>query len=276
MVTAQLGSVLAVLLAPVTSVGAHLVRAAHAASYRTALGTHVVLSGLRPASWTRAVRTVLWRQIYFTGAQAMALAFVVAMLVGVAVVLQARVWLTEVGQSALLGPILVAVIVRELAPLLVGVIVIMRSGSAIATELGNMTVQGEVRLLMALGIDPLRYLVLPRVAGLVVAFVCLDVLFTVAAFATGYFASLLTSIQAADLFDFTTDVLESLRAVDVLNPIAKSLLAPLVIGTICCHAGLACGSASTEVPKAGTRALAGSMIALFTVCVLITAMSYAW
>lgn len=222
------------------------------------------------------MRTVLWRQIYFTGVQALALAGVVAMLVGFAVVLQARIWLTELGQSAFLGPILVKVIVRELAPLLVGVIVIMRSGSAIATELGSMTVRGEVRLLQTLGIDPLRYLVLPRIAGLVVAVVCLNILFTVTAFATGYLASLLTSVQAADPLDFTSDVLVSLRAVDVASPFAKSVLAPLAIGAICCHVGLACGGASTEIPKAATRALASSMIVLFTVCVLVSAVSYAW
>lgn len=264
------------LLAPLVHAAGWAARATYRLSAQTALGTHALGLGVRPRHWTRAVRAVLWRQIYFTGVLALGLASAVALLVGFAVVLQARIWLTEVGQSALLGPILVKVIVRELAPLLVGMLVIMRSGSAIATELGSMTVRQEVGLLQTLGIDPLRYLVLPRIAGMVIAFVCLNVLFTVIAFATGYFASLLTSIQAADPLDFTDDVLVSLRAVDVLSPVAKSVLAPLAIGAICCQVGLACGGASTEVPKAATRALASSMIALFVVCVLVSAVSYAW
>ncbi len=251
-----------------------LAREVRDVAYLTALATHVATLALRPSSWTRAVRNVLWRQVFFTGAQAMTLAGVVAMLVGVAVVLQARVWLSQVGQTELLGPLLVTVIVRELAPLLVGLIVIMRSGSAMATELGNMTVRREVHLLAALGVDPLRYLVLPRIAGMVVSVVCLDILFTITAFATGYLASLLTALQDAGPLDFIVGVLTPLRWTDVASPLAKSLLAPICVGAVCCHAGLACGSASTEVPKAATRALSGSMIALFLVCVLITALSY--
>ncbi|MEZ5963879.1 MAG: ABC transporter permease [Planctomycetota bacterium] len=275
-VPTHLTSALAMLFTPLAQAGAWAARLVHRSCAEVALGTHAILLGLRPAHWTRPVRSVLWRQVYFTGVLALGLASAVAMLVGFAVVLQARIWLTELGQSAFVGPILVKVIVRELAPLLVGVIVIMRSGSAIATELGNMMVRGEVHTLQGLGIDPLRYLVLPRIAGMVVAFVCLNILFTVTAFATGYFASLLTSLQAADPLDFTADVLASLRAVDVASPFAKSVLAPLAIGSICSHIGLACRGAPTEVPKAATHALAGSMIALFTVCVLVSAASYAW
>ena len=267
---------LGVLFAPFAQASAWLGRSAYRLSSEAALGWHVLRLGLRPGSWTRPVRTVLMRQVYFTGVHALGLASAVAMLVGFAVVLQARIWLTELGQSAFVGPILVRVIVRELAPLLIGMIVIMRSGSAIATELGSMTVRGEIRLLQALGVDPLRYLVLPRIAGLVVSVVCLNVLFTVTAFGTGYFASFLTSMQASDPLDFTADVLASLQVADIASPFAKSVLMPFCIGAICCHAGLACGGASTEVPKAATRALAGAMIALFLICVLVSAVSYAW
>ena len=240
-----------------------------------ALALHVLWLGLKPASWTRPVRTVLARQIYFTGAQALRLTGVVAVLVGIAVVLQAQLWLTEVGQTELIGPILVSVIVRELAPLLVCIIVILRSGSAIATELGSMVVHGEVRALQAMGVDPLRYLLLPRMVGLVVSVVCLDVLFTVTAFATGYFASLLSKLQATGPLEFSAGVLASLHLHDVLSPLVKVLAAPLVIGAICCHAGITGGSAPTEVPKAATRALSGSMVALFAISVLVSAVGYA-
>lgn len=269
-----MSSVTSTIAAPITGLASWLAREARAGCELAALITQVSLLALRPGSWTRPVRTVLWRQVYFTGAQALPLAGILAVLVGVAVVLQARVWLSEVGQSALMGPLLMSVIVRELGPLLVGMLVVMRSGSAIATELGNMTVNREIRLLATLGVDPIRYLALPRLVGFVVSVACLDVLFTVTAFATGYFASLLTSLHAADPLRFTTDVLASLRLADVISPLLKCTLAPLLIGAICCHAGLTCGGASTEVPKAATRALSGAMIALFGVCVAISAASY--
>lgn len=260
--------------APFTGIGAWLARETRAACELAALFTQVLLLAVRPSSWTRPVRTVLLRQIYFTGAQALTLAGILAVLVGMAVVLQARVWLAEVGQSALMGPLLTSVIVRELGPLLVSMLVLMRSGSAIATELGTMTVNREVRLIASLGIDPIRYLVLPRVVGFVVSVLCLDVLFTFTAFATGYLASLLTSLQAADPLRFTADVLAALRLADVLSPLLKCTLTPALIAAICCHAGLSCGQASTEVPKAATRALSGATIALFSVSVAVSAASY--
>lgn len=264
----------AMLLAPLTAVTAWVVHEVRFATHLTALLVHVLGLAVRPGSWTRAVRIVLWRQIYFTGAQALPLCGIVAMTVGIAVVLQAKLWLTEVGQSELLGPILVSVIVRELAPVLVCVIVILRSGSAIATELGSMAVHGEFRLLRGLGLDPLRYLLMPRIVAFVISVLCLDIVFTVTAFATGYFASLLTAIQATEPLTFALDVLESLRPADLVSPLAKCVLGPLVIAGTCCAAGLLEGAARTEIPKAATRALSAATTGLFVLCVLVSAASY--
>jgi len=87
----------------------------------------------------------------------------VAFLTGISVVVQAQVWLGKAGQSAMLGSVLIAVILREVAPLLVNFIVIGRSGTAIAVELANMK---SVRRDQGTGgpgaLDALLYLAIPR------------------------------------------------------------------------------------------------------------------
>jgi phospholipid/cholesterol/gamma-HCH transport system permease protein len=89
----------------------------------------------------------------------------VAVFVGISVVVQLAFWTGEAGQSQLLGPLLVAVVARELGPILTNVVVIVRSSSAMATELGVLKINGEVQALEARGCDPFLHLVLPRVLG---------------------------------------------------------------------------------------------------------------
>ena len=86
-------------------------------------------------------------------------------MVGISIVVQMQVFLAKVGESALLGPVLVMVIVREAAPLLVNFIVIGRSGPAIAAELGNMKIAGQVHVLDAQGIEVENELAVVALSG---------------------------------------------------------------------------------------------------------------
>ena len=250
------------------------VRALDELAYLAGLCATVLLRVLHPSTWRSPVRDVLARQIYFTGVQALAFIAVVAILVGLGIVLQTRLWLHDFGQSNLLGPVLVVVVVRELAPLLVNLIVIVRSGSAIATELANMSVHGEIEALETQGIDPLEYLVVPRVVGVVIATLCLTVCFDTIAFATGYAASLLLELHPPRPLEFVDQVLAPLRRADVIAPILKSTVPPFLFGILCCHTGLAAARTPTAIPQAVTRAMTASVMIVFSVVVLLTALSY--
>ena len=135
----------------------------------------VAVQSLRPGTWTAPMRNVLARQILFTGLEATGFVVMIALIVGVLVVVQAQYWLTRLGQTALIGPILTAVVLRELGPLLTNFVVIARSGTAISTELANMKIHGEVRTLDAMGVDPFVYLVIPRVLGVAASTFCLTI-----------------------------------------------------------------------------------------------------
>ena len=228
------------------------------------LGAVFVLA-VQPRQWRRTVRAVFARQFLFTGIGAAKFTAVLAVLGGVLVVVQTNVWLGRVGLARLSGPLLVAVVVRELGPLLANLVVIVNSGSAMAAEMGLMKLRGEVRVLEAQGIESLPYLVMPRVLASGLASLCLSMLLISVAFASGFvFEAMLENVRN-DAFTFASSVLEALRPIDVLTVVIKSMLPGLFTGVICSTCGLNVGASATAVPWACRRGLVRSVAALFII-----------
>lgn len=227
-----------------------------------------------PSTWPRTTRNVLLRQVYFTGVGALRVGFLVAALLGGAIVFQVTLWMRGIGQEALVGSVLVGLLVQALMPILVNVVVLVRSGSAVVTELATMKVQGEVHLLEGQGIDPLRYLVLPRVVGLVTSVVCLTVLLTATAFLTGYLVLVASRPGDVISLDFAERVFAALSPRAVLVSFALMVVPALLTGTICCLEGLGVGRAPTEVPQAATRGLARSISALLLSSALLSLLGW--
>lgn len=234
----------------------------------------VVTVAARPRFWPPTVRNVLARQILFTGFDATRFISLIAFMVGISIVVQTQVWLTAVGQTQLLGPVLVAVVIREVGPLLTNFVVIGRSGTAIATELGNMKVNGEVHALDAQGIDPFIYLVVTRVLGVAISVFCLTVIFIVVSFVSGYLIGVLLGATAMEPMRFADTVFGALTQADVLNLLIKTLVPGLLTGSICCTEGLSVGTAVTDVPQAATRGVVRSATYLFITSALVSAVTY--
>jgi phospholipid/cholesterol/gamma-HCH transport system permease protein len=190
------------------------------------------------------------------------------------VVVQTQVWLGKVGQSPLIGPVLVMVVVREIAPLLVNFIVIGRSGTAMATELATMKLNGEIRVLDAQGLDPFVYLVLPRVVGAAASVFCLTIVFIAVSFVSGYFSGALLGANMGPPSLFVSEIFKAVRPADVLNVIVKTLLPGATTGAICCAEGLGVGAATTEIPQAATRAVVRSVAAMFVLSALVSLLTY--
>jgi phospholipid/cholesterol/gamma-HCH transport system permease protein len=237
------------------------------------LGT-LLFEGAKPHRWRRTVRNVFARQVLFCGLESVRFVVVVAILVGISVVVQAEVWVERIGQTRMLGPLLVSVVAREIGPLIANLVLIVRSGSAIVSELGSMQVGGEVRVLEAQGIEPLFYLVMPRVLALAVSALCLTVIFVLVAFASGYAFGGFLGLAGADPGVFLNSVFKALSPDDTLSIILKCLLPALLTGVICCTEGLSAGRAITEVPQAVNRALARSLAALFITSAAISFLTY--
>ncbi|MBN2313621.1 MAG: ABC transporter permease [Sedimentisphaerales bacterium] len=258
----------------VGTIGEQTINAFRRQRHVVAVAATVMAAACRMTYWSRPIRNVLARQILFTGLDAVRFVGVIALLVGLSVVLQTQVWFSRFGQSSLIGPLLVAVIIREAGPLLVNFLVIGRSGTAISSELSTMRVAGEIRLLDGMGLDPLIYLVMPRVIGVAVSVFCLTILFIVLSFASGYMGGLLLGLNVGAPSVFVDSVFSAIRLPDVLNVLAKTFIPGMLTGTICCIEGLSVRGAMTEVPQAATRGVIRSVAAMFTVLVLVSVLTY--
>jgi len=258
----------------VGSLGKYSIKRWRYLRYLSAVTWSIFTVCFKKGTFRRTVRDVLARQILFTGFEAVRFISLLAFLIGISVVVQAQVWLPRAGQSHLLGPVLVMVIVRELGPLLVNFVVIGRSGTAIATELGNMNVSGEVRALDAMGLDPFTYLVLPRVLGVAISVFCLTVIFIMVSFVSGYLSGVFMGSNPGPPYFFFKSVFKAISQLDVLNLLAKTIVPGLLTGVICCTEGLSVRTAITEVPQASTRAVVRSVTALFITSVLVSVFTY--
>jgi phospholipid/cholesterol/gamma-HCH transport system permease protein len=216
------------------------------------------------------VGRVTLMQILFTGFQALPLVSVVALLLGGALVMNLILAVPEISDQ--LGKIMAVLIVREVSPMATAVIVVGRSGTAIATELGGMQVRNEVRALQSMGINPLHYLVLPRFVGVVVAVVCLLIYFNLAAILGGYLGSwLLLGPEREVLLDA---MVSALGPASVILFLVKGLGMGLVVAWLCCHYGLEVGESPTQVPQMASRAVVASLVSCFVLSLLTSVVFY--
>ena len=229
---------------------------------------------VQPRGWVRTVIKAFARQVLAIGVEPLWFVGAVAAFVGISVVVQLTFWVGEAGQSQLLGPLLVAVVARELGPLLINLIVIVRSGSAMTTELGVLKINGDVRALEAQGSDPFSHLVMPRVLGMAASTFCLTIIFILVAFAIGYLFAAWMGKGSRDLLLFADTVSSAVQPKDIFNILAKSILPALFASASCCIGGLGVGGSVAEIPQATQRALTRSVAGLFVISAVVSLLTY--
>jgi len=157
--------------------------------------------------------------------------------------------------------------------LLVNVIMIGRSGVAMAAELASMSVNGDVKTLDMQGMDPMVYLVMPRVVAAGIAVFCMTVVFVLIAFASGYWCgSLLGMMPAPDIF--LNGVFNAVTRADGPSFLAKTLIPGMLTAGIACTEGLGIRGQLTEIPQAAARAVVRAMVAMALVSALISTVTY--
>ncbi len=226
---------------------------------------YMILSG-------KMIFIVLMRQILFTGYQALKIISWLGLALGAIIIIQGMTLLQNFGQSELVYQILIIIVTKELGPLLTAFIIIARSGTAISTELGNMVVNSEVEALISIGINPIGYLVVPRVLGVVISLACLSVYFNFAGLLGGYLVSSL--IYPLSFVEFFSNLLNKMRVVDLLFGLLKSIVFGTTIAIICSYQGLQVKFASTEVPVRTITAVVSSLTWMMIFNILITIISY--
>lgn len=197
-----------------------------------------------------------------------------AVLVGISVNVQLSYWVAQAGQSQVLGPVLITIIARELAPVLINVVVIVRSGSAMATELGALKLNGELAQLEAEGRDAFVEIVVPRVLGMAVSTFCLTFVFTMTALLSGFGFAALLGKGTGDFLLFASSMSRAVQLDEVFNILGKSIIPALFAGASCCVGGLDVRGSVEAIPLATQRALTRSIAGLFIICSAISFLAY--
>jgi phospholipid/cholesterol/gamma-HCH transport system permease protein len=157
---------------------------------------------------------------------------------------------------------------------MINLVVIVRNGSAMTTELGILKIDGDIRTLEAQGSDPFLHAVVPRVLGMAVSTFCLTTVFILVAFASGFFFAAWTGKGSRDLFLFANTLSSAVQPRDVLNILAKSILPALFASASCCIGGLGVSGSVKEIPQATERALTRSVAGLFVISVVVSLLTY--
>lgn len=224
------------------------------------------------AQGARTIFGVVSSQIYFTGLQALPLISVLAIGAGGVVIMQSSANLSLLGGSDMIGNLLVVIVVRELGPLMTALVVIARSGTAVASEVGNMRANREIEALQSVGINPLSFIVFPRLVGGVISVVCLATYFVFIALFGGFLATKLIHNLA---FGFFIDSLaRSIAFEDLWLFLLKNGFSGLIIFIVSCYQGLSVQRSPTEVPVVTTQAVVKSIIYVVVFNLSVTTLFY--
>jgi len=208
-------------------------------------------------------RLVFLRQVYYTAVRSMRLLFVVALLVGGAFIVQATYFL---GADQRLYDLIVVVLVRHIAPLMAAIVIIGRSATSISTELALMRCTGEIDALRKLRVPVRDYLVVPRVAAVVLATVgsCLFCQ-VIAVFGGLALSSVFLDVHFGEqLGHFAERLSVAAFAIGVL----KSASFGLVIAWVACGVGLGAASRMEDIPLVPSKAFLRSLLGVLAIDVL--------
>ncbi len=207
------------------------------------------------------------QEIFRAGVAMVPMFFFVALALGFLVVGQTVSALAKVGAISYLGSTMVIVVVRELGPLLAAFLVLARVGTAHVIELGTARALGEVEALEVLGIDPVHYLIVPRVIGMALGIFSLTVYLIIGALASGYLFAFLQDVPLTP-GEYFKQIVESLGWLDFALLALKTIAFGFFIAIVTCYHGLAQPLRLEDVSRVAVRAVTQGVM----VCVLIDAL----
>jgi phospholipid/cholesterol/gamma-HCH transport system permease protein len=213
-------------------------------------------------------------QLVRVGVRSIFIVSLVSGCVGLILVLQMAPPLDEFGRKDLVANIVGVAVLRELGPLIGAIVLTGFAGAAIAAELGTMVVGEEIEALEAQALNPIRFLVIPRVVATVIGMLGLAVIANVVAIACG----LAVAVLALDLSSqtFLDGVRDQAKSIDFITGLLKSLVFGFLIGLIACNNGLRVTGGAAGVGKATTDTVVQSVVAIVIADLLFTAIFFAW
>jgi len=182
---------------------------------------------------------------------------------GLVLCLQTNYAMRELGAEGYVGGSVAIALARELAPVLTSLFVVGRSGSAISTELGTMRVTEQIDAMETMAVNPIQYLVVPRIIAATAMFPLLTMLFEAVGYAGAYLIGIFVAdIPAGPFIEHTRTLLEPR---DLVHGLIKSTIFGAVVAIVTCWRGYAATGGSKGVGEGTTRAVVMSSIAILLV-----------
>jgi phospholipid/cholesterol/gamma-HCH transport system permease protein len=237
----------------------------------TALLYYSIISYFIDKKGRNRINKIIIMQIYFTGNLALMIISLAALSLGIVTVLQSYYILSNYGALKQVGDIINIIIIRELGPFFTAFIILSRSATAISAEIGTMMVNDEINALEMLGIDSLKFVVFPRIAGMVIAGVFLTIYFNAISLIGGFLVGNLVGGLSFDTY--ITYIINSITFLDISMSIFKSAIFSLFISGIAIYYGFQAFE-QTQIPQATTKAVVSSIFALFFIDIIMSVIFY--
>jgi phospholipid/cholesterol/gamma-HCH transport system permease protein len=213
-----------------------------------------LLYALRPPYKIR----LLIRQLRSIGADSFFLVGLIGLFTGMVLGLQGYNTLSRFGSEGALGTVVALVLVRELGPVLAALMVAARAGSAMAAELGSMQATEQIDALSVMAINPVQYLVSPRVLAGIISVPLLTAFFDVIGIWGGWAVGV--GLMGAPNGAFFNGIAQNMSGHDIATGIYKALVFGLVVMWVCCYKGYHAQRMATGVSRATTQAVVLSSV----------------
>jgi phospholipid/cholesterol/gamma-HCH transport system permease protein len=207
------------------------------------------------------IHPMIRAQVVRTGMKLLPMVFFLAFALGAVVIGQTVFILNRYGAPDVLGTVMVSVVVRELGPLLAATLVLARIGTANVVELGTARALGQVEALEAIGIDPIHYLVVPRVAGMAISIFALTVYGIVFALLSGYLFAFLEGVPI-NPGDYFASLALSLMWQDFVLLALKTISFGVLISIVTSYEGLAKPVSIDKVSRVTARAVGECVVGI--------------
>jgi phospholipid/cholesterol/gamma-HCH transport system permease protein len=234
------------------------------------LGAHLLLLlnvvrwGLRPPYRF----TVLLEAMVFVGVESLPIVLLISLFVGAVFALQLSSALRTFQAEAFTGATVGLALTRELAPVFASIVVAARAGAGMATELGSMRITEQIDALATMAVNPLQYLVVPRVAAGVLMLPLLTMLFNCVGMAGAYAVSI--GLLGVDRGIFVENARWLLDPNDLWQGVLKSVVFGCALTLIACNQGFNASGGAKGVGVATTRAVVGSFVTILVLDYFLT------
>lgn len=221
-----------------------------------------------PLTWRQ--RHKVFDQFFEIGNASLLMICILSFFIGGVITLQTGPLLVERGLAGYVGGVVGYSICRELAPVMMSILIAGRVGSAMAAEIGSMRVYQEIDALRTMNISPIHYLVLPRLVAIGVALPMLVVFATLVGWLGGGFVAAANRAIDISFPAFFANLRDVVQLKDVANGVFKSFIFAVLIGVVSCHQGLITRGGPRGIGRSVTKAVVNSIVMIVIFDYLLT------